>query len=411
MLINHRITMKDVLETADFHDAKLLAGEAGLSNEINWVHILETWNDSNKWVDGGELILCSAVGASKGEELIPFFKDLLKKNISGFCLQLNMYVCDVPEEMIDLANQYKVPLLTFQRLVRFIDLSRNLIRMILEYTNQDYVLEKEKLDSNYWMTDWISGNVGLQTICNHLQLQLTDLKKRHWFVAVAEYRKSKVAYQWSESNYFTLAKTLSMLFEREQFTYYPFFVDGLLTGIVMDYGPNDTWKERFDRVSKDINSLRLQEEKAQLILVCGCRSNNVKEIPRSYKTALSALNVCQKLHMKQNIYEDLNLYFILYLIEDSNRTEELMNFVTDQLKPLLTYDIAHNDKLIQTLKVYYKNNGNKLLTSQNLNITRQGLYYRLEQIEAVLGVDPLSPSHRLTLEMCLIFYDAILKMN
>ena len=74
--------MGEVLDTEDFRDAELVAGGAGLTNELSWVHILETWDDSNKWIDGNELILCSAVGVKKGEQLIPFFKQLLEKKIS-----------------------------------------------------------------------------------------------------------------------------------------------------------------------------------------------------------------------------------------------------------------------------------------------------------------------------------------
>lgn len=412
MLINHRITMGEVLDTEDFRDAELVAGGAGLTNELSWVHILETWDDSNKWIDGNELILCSAVGVKKGEQLIPFFKQLLEKKISGFCLQLNMYVDEVPQEMIRLANRHKVPLLVFHRLVRFIDLSRNLIRIILEYVNQDYLLEKQKLDANYWMLDWLNGNISEQRIAEHLEMSRFELKKIYWFITVVEYRKSKITYQWSESIYLSIAKALRMMFEEQQFIFYPFFANGLLTGIVMDYGPNDTWKERFETVTEHINkNLRIQEGKPQLLLACGYRSNDVKDIPRSYKTALGTMDICQKFQGEHHIYEDLNLYFILSLIKDSNHMDDLKDFVMDQIKPLLTFDISHNGKLMQTLKKYYENNGNKQLTAQDLNITRQSLYYRLEQIEDILGMDPLSPQRRLTLEMCLSFYDYFLKMQ
>ncbi|MDO4542837.1 MAG: PucR family transcriptional regulator ligand-binding domain-containing protein, partial [Bacillota bacterium] len=69
MLINNRITMAEVLETEDFRDAEIIAGSNGLNKEVSWIHVLETWDDSNKWIDGCELILCSAVGVKDPQEL------------------------------------------------------------------------------------------------------------------------------------------------------------------------------------------------------------------------------------------------------------------------------------------------------------------------------------------------------
>lgn len=412
MLINNRITIADVLDTEDFRDAELIAGDSGLDKEISWVHVLETWDDSNKWVDGSELILCSAVGVKDGTELVPFFRQLLEKGISGFCLQLHMYVDEIPQEMVDLANEYNCPLLTFKRLVRFIDLSRNLIRIILEYVNQDYIIEKQKMDANFWMLNWLNGNVDRGRICEHMQLEPNQVDKFRWFATVVEYRKSKITYHWSESIYLTIAKTLRAVFQENQFTFYPFFADGLLTGIIMDYGVNETWKDRFAAVGETINkNLRIQDGKPQLILAAGYRCQGIKEIPRSYRTALKTLEICQKFQIKRHIYEDLNLYFILSLIEDSDHLAELQEFVMDQLKPLLSFDITHNGKLMSTLAKYYECNGSKQLTAQELNISRQSLYYRLEQIEAILGMDPLLMEARLTLEMCLVFYPYFLRMD
>ena len=365
MLINNRITMAEVLETEDFRDAQLIAGHGGLNKELSWVHILETWDDSNRWIDGSELILCSGVGVKDGRELIPFFQQLLAKNISGFCLQLHMYVSEVPQEMIDLANEYDCPLLVFKRLVRFIDLSRNLIRIILEYVNQDYILEKQKMDANYWLLDLLNGSLQEAGVAEHLQLGRAQLIYFLWFVTVVEYRKSKITYQWSESIYLTIAKTLRAIFQEQQFYFYPFFADGLLTGLVLDYGANENWKERFAAVAETINrNLRIQDGKPQLILAAGCRCQDVKEVPRSYQTALKTLAICQKFPLKRHIYEDLNLYFILSLIKDSDNLEELQEFVMEQLKPLLSFDITHNGKLLPTLAKYYQCNGSKQLTAQ-----------------------------------------------
>lgn len=412
MLINNRITMAEVLDTVNFRDAELVAGADGVAREVSWVHVLETWDDANSWIDGEELILCSAVGCKRGEDLIPFYRQLVDKQISGFCLQLYMYVDSIPQEMIDIANERNIPLIVFHRLVRFIDLSRDLIRVIIEYVNQEYILEKQKFDENYWMLDWLNGNVNQQQICNHLNLLPTDIKRYHFFVVIVEFQKSKITYEWSESSYLSLARQLREMFANEQFTFYPFFANGQLTGIILDYGQNDSWKARIKKVNKAINSKKRQrDKKPNVILACGNRSAQSKDIHRSYCTALNTLDICQKFQTERFIYEDLNLYFILSLINDGGRMDQLQDFVMDQLKPLITFDAAHNGKLMLTLKRYYEANGNKQLTAQELDISRQSLYNRLDQIQDLLGSDPLLTDRRLMLELSLAFYSYFRQMN
>lgn len=406
MLVNNRITMAEVLDTVNFRDAELVAGAEGLAREVSWVHVLETWDDANMWVDGEELILCSAVGCKDPKDLLPFYRRLIEKRISGFCLQLYMYVDSVPREMIDLANEYNIPLIVFRRLVRFIDLSRDLIRVIIEYVNQEYILEKQRFDENYWMLEWLNGNVNQQQICYHLKMKQSELKKFHFFVVIVEYRRSEINYEWSESSYLSLARKLRSLFADQQFTFYPFFANGQLTGIVFDYGQNDSWKNRLKEVETEINkNLTHRDRKPKLFLACGKRSSGYQDIRRSHQTALGTLDICQKFDSDHFIYDDLNLYFILSLINDSNHMDQLNDFVLDQLRPLITFDTAHNGKLMSTLKKYYDCNGNKQITAQALDISRQSLYYRLDQIEDVLGCDPLDPDRRLMMELCFAFYE------
>lgn len=412
MLINNRITMGEVLDTVDFRDAELVAGAEGLAREVAWVHVLETWDDANLWIDGEELILCSAVGVKNSRDLVPFYKKLIDKHISGFCLQLYMYVDHVPQEMIDIANEYNVPLIVFHRLVRFIDLSRNLIRVIIEYVNQEYILEKQKFDENYWMLDWLNGNINVQQICNHLKTNRKDLSRYHFFVVIVEYQRSKITYQWSESSYLSIARQLREIFGNYQFVFYPFFANGQLSGIIFDYGRNDSWKDRVKKVAEQINvNLQQREQKPKLILACGNRSGDIQRVQHSYRTALGTLDICQKFSTKRFIYEDLNLYFILSLINDANHMEQLKEFVMDQLKPLITYDTSHNAKLMETLKTYYRCNCNKQLTAQELAISRQSLYYRLDQIEDIMGMVPHLSDRRLMLELCFSFYSYFREMN
>lgn len=406
MFVEKEVTIADILNSEDFHDATLVAGSNGQNNTVSWVHVLETWDDANEWIDGGELILCSGVGVDDPKKLVPFFQQLVKKGIAGFCLQLGMYVNEVPQGMIDLANAYDCPLLVFHRLVRFIDLTRDTVKTIMEFVNNSYLKEKQILDQNSWMIHWLNGKISEERIYEQLKQPKSEVSKYHFFTTIVEYSKSDITYHWSDSAYLTISKSLRSLFDENQFRFYPLFADGLLTAVVLDFGKNDSWKKRFKAVIEMTNrDLRMQEGKPQLLITAGCRSKNIKDIPRSYCTAKETMNLCQRQHTPCSIYEDMNLYYLLGLIDDKEKGEQLKGFILDQIKPLLTFDVSHNSKLMLTLKKYYQCNFSKKQTAIELGITRQSLYYRLEQIHDLLGVDLLEPEKRLTLEVSFMFYD------
>lgn len=411
ILIYNAITMSEVLAMKEFSDAILLAGKNGLSNEVSWMHPLEIWDDPNEWIDGGELIFCCALGVSEPEDLIPFYRQLLKKGIVGFCLQTHQYVEKLPQIMLDLSEEYCCPLIAFKRPVRYIDLSRNLINNLIKHVNQDYLTAKQHLEENCWMLDWLNGDLPKERVVQLLKMTPSQLRNFHYFTVIIEYSKSKFSYQWSEGIYLSVAKNLHSLFEKNQFYFYPFFANGLLTGVILDAGQTASWKRRFNNVVTEINkNLKNQVGKPTLILAAGCRGAKIEDIPKSYQTSHETMGICQRFQTNKYIYEDLNLYFLLSLIGEAKNLERLQDFILEQIKPLLKDNNPQNSKLIITLKKYYECNGNKRLTAQELDITRQTLYYRLEQIESLLDIDPLDVEKRLTMEIAFAFYDYLQAM-
>lgn len=406
MLIYNPITMSEVLKMEVFRDAKLVAGEEGLNKEVSWIHPLEIWDDPKKWIDGGELIFCCALGVNDEETLISFFQQVLQKGVAGFCLQLHAHLKNTPSRMIEVANHYHCPLIIFEQSVRFIDISRSLLNTLIMNVNPDYLREKQVLEENHWMTDWFYGRISNDSVRQRLKMDSAELTKFSYFSVLMSYHKEKVSHRHFEGVYLSLAKKLRAYFESEQFLFYPLFADGLLAGVVLDYGVNSTWKDRFYKVVKEVNADFLAKgNKDRLVLAAGQRSNHIEDIPWSYRTAMETIDVCQRFHIGQSIYDDLNLFFLFSLIDDAGNMERLQQYTSEHLSPLIEADYSQNGKLINTLKCYYEYNGNKQLTAQKLGISRRTLYYRLEQIEEILGTDPLLPKKRLMIEISFVLQD------
>ena len=409
MLIYKPVTIAQVMETDSFKDATLIAGKNGLNNEVSWIHPLDIWDSAQTWIDGGELIYC-CTWIDDPVKTLPLFMELLPMNIAGFCLQLHTPDAKIPEEMITLADKNNCPVIVFHRTVRFLDISKNLLSITIKNVNRDYLTEKKIIENNDWMVGWIKGNLSEGKIAESLNIRRIELRRYRFFVSAVEYEKGNISLQWSEGIYFNISRLLRETFENNQFLFHAFFDNGMLLGIMMDFGNHTTWKERFNTAVTEINKHQQNNGgKPKLIITAGRSSGEVERIPQSYRDAINVMGICQNFHIDRTIYEDLNIYEILsFFIKDDHFTK-LRNIINEKISLLIEKNGPNKDRLLNTLKSYYNNNCNKQLTAKELNITRPTLYTRLEQIEDILHCDVDDPEIRITMELAFLFEKVIKK--
>ncbi len=117
--------------------------------------------------------------------------------------------------------------------------------------------------------------------------------------------------------------------------------------------------------------------------------SSLGDIQKGYAQAMDALNISEKFMGWNNIcfFNEMGVYRFLYMID---KKEELVEFCTDQLGPLLDRTDRERGKeedLIATLEAYLQNNGNLSKAAEELFIHVNTLTYRLKKISALLGRD------------------------
>jgi purine catabolism regulator len=83
-------------------------------------------------------------------------------------------------------------------------------------------------------------------------------------------------------------------------------------------------------------------------------------------------------------FDDLGALRLLVALAEG---PELARYVEDELGPLLEHDAHAVSPLLPTLCAYLDSCGNKARTAEVLFVQRRTLYYRLERLEAILGLD------------------------
>jgi sugar diacid utilization regulator len=94
---------------------------------------------------------------------------------------------------------------------------------------------------------------------------------------------------------------------------------------------------------------------------------------------------------------DLGVYRLLLALRDNGA---LAPFVRQTLQPL-DDDRRSGDLLLETLEVYFANNGNALRAAQQLHLHRNSMLYRLRRVSELLGQDLEDSDVRLSLQVAL----------
>jgi len=105
------LTINDLLEIKAIEGIKLVAGKQGVNNIISLVNIIEN-PDKFDWLSSNELLLSTGYIFKDNEGLQNrIIKELAEINCAGLVIKTKRYFEQIPQNMIDLANEYGLPLL------------------------------------------------------------------------------------------------------------------------------------------------------------------------------------------------------------------------------------------------------------------------------------------------------------
>ncbi len=131
------VTVRQLFKNAEqLYRAKLIAGEEGLDNLVEWVHIVED-SEVGLFLHGGELVFTTGIVDGSDEWLMDFAKNLHESQASAFVINLDVYIPVVPVELITYCNEIKMPLYTIPWETRQVDMTRDFCQKIIENENTE----------------------------------------------------------------------------------------------------------------------------------------------------------------------------------------------------------------------------------------------------------------------------------
>jgi hypothetical protein len=390
------IRLKELLKLPSMRKIRILAGESGLDHIVTWPYVCQM-NSFSEWVQGGEIIFVTGIGIKSDEEsLISLILDGNNKDSAGIVFFTGKYISSIPEKVLELSNQLDFPIFEIPWEVKLVDITKEISGYILNRQN--------KFNSaRDWAESILFGgsdsSQDISVISEYLGFDLNI--PRQVAIIVAKSRDLSNVLNEAEKEehpnyFFTLTQDFFYQYEKESICL-P-HNNSLVIILPVKNGIPDNNIKLLDKVcGMLLNSFK----DLSVYSGIGRAFKSVNDLKKSYIDAERILKLAISAQGTKNIlsYRDLGLFRLFFEISDKN---ELHEFYTDILGPLLEYDKQNNTELVKTLEVYFENKLNHSKTSLALYIHRNSLVYRLNRIGEILGRRLDDPVTLLELQTCIL---------
>lgn len=148
-----------------------------------------------------------------------------------------------------------------------------------------------------------------------------------------------------------------------------------------------------------LDNLKRVAAARQCWITVGRICSNIGDYPKSHEEARSALKIMKKLKLSEEVlfYDQLGVFSIMYDINP----QKLQDFIDQMLGNLVEYDKKKKGNLIETLKIYLRNNYNLQQAAKAGFMSPNTFKYRLKKIQEVGKFDLSDANVRLQVELAL----------
>lgn len=377
------IKINEILDLSLFNNFKILCGEEYLTNVVNATVICE-YESSRIEYQGycyGYFVLLSYFFADTNPELVNgTIRTLIEKHVSGIAIKISPEQ-SLPEDILHMAMEYHVPLLTFYE-----EFMEDLIICINESmkTRAQYIVAESKLNSiiNDKHSPESIASTALEINPHFLQYALVasitskdttnNLKIHTYFdnLMFRQYRNTDI----HDYSFVKFGHSLMLIcsYSDENISSSTTAIQSRINEILMDAGfvPSAFHIGISDTILP-LNSLNVSAIRA--------RNANV---------------VCQYASHDTMFYSELGIYkYVMSIVTNPI----LFNEIEQSIITLQQYDDGHDSSLLDTLTTFIKNNGDYTKTSEELFQHANTIRYRIKKAEQILNFSEDTSDEELTM--------------
>lgn len=376
-------SLREVLRLPAFAGCRLCSGEAGAEQPVQGVNITEI-PDYDNWIKAGELLVTTGFALTEDQNAVfRLLRTAKEHGLSGVCIKPGRYLPDsLPIALLQLADELSLPLVEVPGDVRFSDLTAAVSQ---EITRRQIPAEQERRLTAYLrhlLSEPIADEAGerqkgleygLRLERPHRVIRLTAED-----ISVAQLTARHLAESCQRLGF-------------EAWTAFPDEAPLLLLEELEVAGAQ--------KLEQAVTSFEDRRPEG-LCFGIGQPYCGVEGIVRADESAKAAMSRAQK----RGIFLVMDDPAGLLRLMQSTCGQQPMEFVRQQLRPLLAQHAPKRQELMETLESWFRCQGNQREMARSLHLHYNTVSYRLQQLWELLQCDPDRWEPRLALETALYLY-------
>ena len=445
------IAVKELLTLEYFKDYHVIAGKSGLHKEIQGTTLLEA-PDALRWAKGKELVLSSGyVLAQEPDCLEEAFKSGSMQGTSAMMIKRGRYLDEIPQRLIDLFDQYEIPLISMPFSVPWMELMSQINTAVMNRTIRRF---KVHSNNHLQVSDQSYKVQKINKILRAVEVEMKfpafiyDLAEEKSYYSSPDFKRITESFGLSESDYWepsmpytkhTLCDYINMA--RIQGisvnTAYQYIVFHQCNEGYNARNERNTFLEAFQQSKLGkIGKIAFLDENDGLILLEAEKIHN--SIPWTKDTTTELLKEFQRyIGLK---FADMRLEFgicqeektLLEVRECVKKCQKVLKMGSiifpekdiweyEMLGPLTWIEIPENElkemlrkyrelmeeekniELLKTLKIYLENNMNYSVTAEKMYVHINTIRKRIDKVNDLVKIDWEDHVDRLKMEILLQF--------
>lgn len=347
---------------------KLLAGQKGLNNLVEWVHIIED-DDVSKFLHGKEVVFTAGILNQGGDWLLDYTRRLYEVGTSAFVVNIGPYTKEVPESVIHFCDEVDMPLYTIPWETRMVDITRDVCSRIIKR-------EQVEISVGDTIKNIIFQVGDLET--HVLQMERYGYQRDSSFCFIV------MSFGGDGESMDTVLRNRIRLYSEKiarsiHELHISFWYNECLVLLLVNYGNYDI--ENF--VETFLGGWASFQQRVHI----GISENlsGFKSQPDNFQHGLTAMGLARNTQRDKIYYSKLDIHKLLLNIRDQSL---LRQYYADTLGKLEEYDRENGTELMNFLKMYLHNNGSQSMVAQKQYIHRNTVTNQLKKIEKITGINP-----------------------
>ncbi|MCI5587603.1 MAG: PucR family transcriptional regulator ligand-binding domain-containing protein [Lachnospiraceae bacterium] len=388
------VTVRQLFKNADMlYNAKLVAGEKGLGNLVEWVHIVED-NEVGLFLHGQELVFTTGIADGSEQWIMKFIKNLHASNVSAFIVNLGLYIQTIPDELIEYCNEVNLPLYTIPWETRLIDMTRSFCQKIIENNNSESSVASGLKNILFGTEDTDSQIALLERhgyredfFYNFLCISLeTEYGTQIYFNEVEQIKKIAE----------TLAKSMHEL-------YVSFNYKEKIFITLVEY----TEEERQYFLNEFFKLLSRHKLLSKIYIGVGESVQGLLKQKDNFECAYATNELAESRKERILEYRELGIEKIIFATDEN----VLKKYYNDTIGKLKKYDDENNTNLFVFLKEYLEEDASPQAVSEKMYIHRNTVNNYLKRIEKILEIESFNLEEKTKLVVAYRIADFIYKNN